>query len=103
MFLVIDIKKILFLVAISFSLITNAQVDDDIYNSKTKVIRKAGDKAYKKGDYYGATSYYKKFLKDNDSLVQKRSVMVKRLLNLHLKYQFLPTTKINAHRRERNI
>lgn len=88
MFLVIDIKKILFLVAISFSLITNAQVDDDIYNSKTKVIRKAGDKAYKKGDYYGATSYYKKFLKDNDSLVQKRSVMVKRLLNLHLKYQF---------------
>lgn len=88
MFLVIDIKKILFLLAISLSLFTNAQIDDEIYNSKTKVIRKAGDKAYKNGDFFGATSYYKKFLKDNDSLVQKGGLLAGRYQNLHVKYQF---------------
>ncbi len=88
MFLVIDIKKILFFLAISISLFTNAQVDEEIYNSKTKVIRKAGDKAFKKGDFFGATAYYKKVLKDNDSLIQKGGMMSGRYQNLHVKYQF---------------
>ena len=88
MFLVIDIKKILFLLAITVSLFTNAQVDEEIYNSKTKVIRKAGDKAFKKGDFFGATAYYKKFLHDNDSLIQKGGMMAGRFQNLHVKYQF---------------
>lgn len=88
MFLVTDIKKILFFLAFSFSLVTNAQVDEVIYNSKTKVIRKAGDKAFKKGDFFGASAYYKKFLKDNDSLIQKGGMMSGRYQNLHVKYQF---------------
>ena len=88
MFLVTDIKRVLFFLAIFFSLFTNAQVDEKIYNSKTKVIRKAGDKAFKKGDFFGATAYYYKFLLDNDTLIQKKGLFVGRLQSLHVKYQY---------------
>ena len=74
--------------AISFSLLTSAQVDEKIYNSKAKVIRKAGDKAFKKGDFFGATAYYYKFLLDNDTLIQKNGLFVGRLQNMHVKYQY---------------
>lgn len=88
MFPVIDIKKIIFLVAISASLFTNAQVDDKIYNSKSKVVRKAGDKAFKKGDFFGATAYYHKFLIENDTLIQRGGLFVGRFQSLHVKYQY---------------
>ena len=88
MFLVTDIKISVFFLAISFSLLTSAQVDEKIYNSKTKVIRKAGDKAFKKGDFFGATAYYYKFLLDNDTLIQKNGLFVGRLQNMHVKYQY---------------
>ena len=88
MFLVIDIKRILFLWAIFFSLFISAQVDEDIYNSKTKVIRKAGDKAFKKGDFFGASAYYHKFLIENDTLIQRRGLFVFRFETLHVRYQY---------------
>ena len=88
MFLVTDIKRFVFFVAISFSLFTSAQVDEKIYNSKTKVVRKAGDKAFKKGDFFGATAYYHKFLLENDTLVQKNGLFVGRHQNIHVKYQY---------------
>lgn len=88
MFLVTDIKRFVFFVAISFSLFTSAQVDEKIYNSKTKVVRKAGDKAFKKGDFFGATAYYHKFLLENDTLIQKNGLFVGRLQNIHVKYQY---------------
>lgn len=82
------IKRFIFLIALFCAFISNAQVDEGIYNSKTKVIRKAGDKQFKKGDFFGASSYYKKFLKDNDSLIQKGGMMSGRYANLHIKYQY---------------
>tara|TARA_B100000674_G_scaffold78464_2_gene54541 strand:+ start:19550 stop:21700 length:2151 start_codon:yes stop_codon:yes gene_type:complete len=87
-FLVIDIKKIVFLVAVSLSLFTNAQVDEKIYNSKAKVVRKAGDKAFNNGDFFGATAYYQKFLIENDTLIQKHGIFVGRFQSLHVKYQY---------------
>tara|TARA_B110000259_G_scaffold87370_2_gene101714 strand:- start:9787 stop:11922 length:2136 start_codon:yes stop_codon:yes gene_type:complete len=88
MFLVIDIKKITCLFAIFFSVFATAQVDEEIYNSKTKVIRKAGDKAFKNGDFFGSLSYYKKFLKDNDELIAKGGFLSGRYQVLKLKYQY---------------
>jgi len=85
---VIDIKKIVFLVAVSLSLFTNAQVDEKIYNSKAKVVRKAGDKAFNNGDFFGATAYYQKFLIENDTLIQKHGIFVGRFQSLHVKYQY---------------
>ena len=84
----IDIKKIVFLVAVSLSLFTNAQVDEKIYNSKAKVVRKAGDKAFNNGDFFGATAYYQKFLIENDTLIQKHGIFVGRFQSLHVKYQY---------------
>ena len=88
MFLVIDIKKFIIFLAVLTGFVTNAQVDEKIYNSKAKVVRKAGDKAFKKGDFFGATAYYHKFLVENDTLLQKKGMFVGRLQNLHVKYQY---------------
>ncbi|MAW65208.1 MAG: hypothetical protein CMD18_03335 [Flavobacteriales bacterium] len=88
MFLVIDIKNIILFVAISISLFTNAQVDEKIYNSKTKVVRKAGNKAFKKGDFYGATAYYDKFLIEKDTVIKRNGIFVGWHQNIQVKYQY---------------
>jgi OOP family OmpA-OmpF porin len=46
----------------AFSLTGTAQVDQEIYNSKPKYLKKAGKKSVKRGDYYGAIEYFKKYL-----------------------------------------
>ena len=88
MFLVIDIKKIIFFVAISIGLFTNAQVDEKIYNSKAKVVRKAGNKAFNKGDFYGATAYYDKFLIEKDTVIKRNGIFVGWHQNIQVRYQY---------------
>lgn len=88
MFLVIDIKKIIFLAAISISLFTNAQVDEKIYNSKAKVVRKAGNKAFKRSDFFGATAYYQKFLVEKDTLIKRNGIFVGWHQNIQVRYQY---------------
>jgi len=44
------------------SIAGQAQVDDEIYNSKPKYLKKAGKKSLKRRDYYGAIEYFKKYL-----------------------------------------
>ena len=88
MFLVIDIKKIIFFVAISIGLFTNAQVDEKIYNSKAKVVRKAGNKAFNKGDFYGATAYYDKFLIEKDTVIKRNGIFVGWHQKIQVRYQY---------------
>ena len=88
MFLVIDIKKVIFFLAISISLFTNAQIDEKIYNSKPKVIRKAGDKAYKNNDFFGATAYYYKFLIEKDTIIKRDGIFVWWHKNIQVRYQY---------------
>jgi len=52
---------VLLIFASSFA--STAQVDQEIYNSKPKYLKKAGKKSVKRGDYYGAIEYFKKYLK----------------------------------------
>jgi len=85
---VIDIKKIIFFLAISSSLFINAQIDDKIYNSKAKVIRKAGNKAFKKRDFYGAASYYDKFLIEKDTVIKRKGIFVGWHKNIKVRYQY---------------
>ena len=84
----IDIKKIIFFLAISSSLFINAQIDDKIYNSKAKVIRKAGNKAFKKRDFYGAASYYDKFLIEKDTVIKRKGIFVGWHKNIQVRYQY---------------
>ena len=90
MFLVTDIKKILFVLAFAIGLFSNAQVDSTKYNSqKHRTVRKSGDNCFKKGDYFGATSYYKKFLSNSDSLYSGDNVgMPLRRAFLYVKYEY---------------
>jgi len=85
---VIDIKKIIFFLAISSSLFINAQVDDKIYDSKAKVIRKAGNKAFNKGDFYGAAEYYHKFLIEKDTVIKRNGIFVGWHQNIQVRYQY---------------
>lgn len=39
-----------------------AQVDQEIYNSKPLYLKKAGKRSLKRGDYYSAIAYFKKYL-----------------------------------------
>ena len=45
-----------------FLLPVSAQVDNELINSKPKYIKKAGKRAFKNGDYYSATEFFKKYL-----------------------------------------
>lgn len=88
MFLVTDIRRILFIIPLlCLTFFGQAQVDDEIYNSKAKVVKKGGDKSMENGDYYGAQWYYKRFLQINDSLIAKRGLLVGYHRNQHVKYQ----------------
>lgn len=51
---------LLFIFASSF--VGLAQIDNEIYNSKPIYLKKAGKRSQKKGDYYGAIKYFKKYL-----------------------------------------
>ena len=90
MFLVTDIKKILFVLAFAIGLLSNAQVDSTKYNSqKHRTVRKSGDNCFKKGDYFGATSYYKKFLSNSDTLYSGDNIgMPLRRAFLYVKYEY---------------
>lgn len=99
MFLVIDIKKIVFLAAFfsGFCLFgqTNdeesiAEVDSVKFNSnRHRTVRKTGDKSYKLGDIYGAAAYYNKFLRNSDSLYSgEDEIMPARIASLYVKYQY---------------
>ena len=89
MFLVTDIKKILFAFALAIGFLSNAQVDSTMYNSKKhRTVRKTGDKCFKKGDFFGAASYYKKFLSNSDSLYSgENDGMPLRRAFLYVKYE----------------
>ena len=90
MFLVTDIKKILFVCAFAIVLFSNAQVDSTKYNSqKHRTVRKTGDNCFKKGDFFGAASYYKKFLSNSDSLYSgENDGMPLRRTFLYVKYEY---------------
>lgn len=62
MFRVIVYRLILALILVSSGL--NAQVDQEIYNSKSSYVKKAGKRSLKSGDYYSAIEYFKKYLAD---------------------------------------
>lgn len=85
---VISIKKLSFIIVLCFSNVLFGQVDQEIYNSKNKVVKKAGDKAFKNGDFFGAVAYYKKFLHENDSVIAKGGLFSFRNEALKTKYEY---------------
>lgn len=88
MFPVISIKKLSLILVLLYTTASFSQVDQETYNSKNKVVKKAGDKSFKKGDYFGAVAYYKKFLHENDSLIEKGGFLSFRYEGLKTKYQY---------------
>lgn len=50
------------MLVLACSFVGHSQVDKEIYNSKPKYLKKAGKKSMKRGDYYGAIEYFKKYL-----------------------------------------
>ena len=59
---IVSKSKILsILCLLTFAFTSNAQVDSSLYNAKPRYVKRAGKKAFKNGDYFGAISYLKKF------------------------------------------
>lgn len=56
------LKSFFLIVCFTFSIAGQAQVDSSLYNAKPRYVKRAGKKAFKNGDYFGAISYLKKFL-----------------------------------------
>jgi OOP family OmpA-OmpF porin len=71
MFRVIVYKNalvMLLIFACSFS--GAAQVDNEIINSSPKYLKKAGKRSLKRGDYYGAIEYFKKYLESKPEKIK---------------------------------
>ncbi|MFT6745699.1 MAG: OOP family OmpA-OmpF porin [Glaciecola sp.] len=70
----VTVYKNLFIIlfVLVFSATGSAQVDEELYNSKPKYLKKAGKKSMKRGDYYGAIEYFKKYLKSKPEKAKVR-------------------------------
>ena len=60
------------LIILVCSMSASAQLDQEIYNSKPKYLKKAGKKSAKRGDHYGAIEYFKKYLKSKPEKTKVR-------------------------------